>query len=486
MNSTSDRERSQRSYAAFICYSHADNRETDRQWGNWLQRVLEEYEVPPDLIGQRNIRGEEVPASLFPVFRDEDELAADADLSRTIRRAEECSRAMIVICSPNAVRSSFVEQEIRYFHELGHGHRLLALIVDGEPNTTDSDRECLPVPLRSAGNEPIAADVRPDGVATPAWTSAAAYRRSLAEAGTSLPRGKLDERARDYENRLELAKLKVIAGVLGVPLGELTRRTNAFELERSRRRARTLRAWLATVSAFAIAAATAGMIAYRNQREAQTQTVVAQQQREQAIRESKRADAQAERAIFERDRALRANYVNTVRQAAMLVASGKFAAARQTLLSVPPDRRRWEWWFLAARCGPAPVSLTQLARIDATTAAALEVSLNLLSRSDGYGDPQDIRLTGAGDVFLDYTGFRDYPGTSWEARRGTAERSVLLNGFSTASFGRIHGVTPPDAMMVAWRTENVGLAHRRPCRRSASRIASSSAMPSSTPRPGNG
>lgn len=458
--STANQESHQRSYASFICYSHADNRETGRQWGNWLQHVLEEYEVPPELIGRRNVRGEEVPASLFPVFRDEEELAADADLSQTIRRAEERSRTMIVICSPNAARSRFVEQEIRYFHELGHADSVLALIVDGEPGAGDPGWECLPLPLHGADHEPIAADVRPGGVAAPAWTTAAAYRKSLANAAIPLPRGTIDEKVREYESRLELAKLKVIAGALGVPLGELTRRTNAFELERARRRTRTLRAWLTTVSALATAAAIAGVVAYRNQRQARAQTVVAQQQREQAIHERKRADTEAERAILERDRALRASYVNTVRQAAMLVASGKFFAARQTLLTVPSERRRWEWWFLAARCGPAPVPLPELARIDAKTAAALQASLNEVAQSDDK--PLDEHLTGAAGVFLDYKEFGGYPGTSWEARRGTADRSVLLNGFSTALFGEIHGVTPPVGMMVSWRARNVGLAHAWP------------------------
>ena len=43
------------------------------------------------------------PDTLFPVFRDEEELSANADLSATICRALERSENLIVICSPRAV-----------------------------------------------------------------------------------------------------------------------------------------------------------------------------------------------------------------------------------------------------------------------------------------------------------------------------------------------------------------------------------------------
>jgi hypothetical protein len=137
------------------------------------------------LVGKPNHRGEPVPPSLFPVFRDEEELPADADLSASIRRALENSSLLVVLCSPRSVGSRFVAEEIRYFKELGHGDRILALMIDGEPNTLDdpakqrsgmaAELECLPEPLRfgvtradgtvdwTARTEPIAADVRPGG-----------------------------------------------------------------------------------------------------------------------------------------------------------------------------------------------------------------------------------------------------------------------------------------------------------------------------------
>ena len=62
---------SNRRYAVFLSYRHADNKEQGRQWATWLHQVLEGYEIPADLIGTKNNKGDTIPASLYPVFRDE-------------------------------------------------------------------------------------------------------------------------------------------------------------------------------------------------------------------------------------------------------------------------------------------------------------------------------------------------------------------------------------------------------------------------------
>ena len=54
-------------------------------------REIETYEVPDDLVGTTNERGEVIPERLYPVFRDEEELPADADLSVNIERALDAS-----------------------------------------------------------------------------------------------------------------------------------------------------------------------------------------------------------------------------------------------------------------------------------------------------------------------------------------------------------------------------------------------------------
>jgi len=158
-------------YRAFVSYSHADSR-----WGNWLHRTLETYRVPRKLVGRSTAEGT-VPRRLTPVFRDHEDLAAAANLSDEIETALRESRFLVVICSPAAARSKWVNQEIIRYKAIHGEGRILAAIVDGEPFAADipgqEDQECFPEALKFRINsngtptderaEPIAADLRPGG-----------------------------------------------------------------------------------------------------------------------------------------------------------------------------------------------------------------------------------------------------------------------------------------------------------------------------------
>ena len=266
----------QRSFAAFISYRHADNQVEGRQWATWLHHSLETYEVPDDLVGTTNAFGETIPARLFPVFRDEEELSADASLSAAILRALESSRHLIVICSPRAVDSPYVADEITQFKRLGKGSRIIAAIVDGEPHAAAAGRECFPAALRfepdadgqlgAPADDPLAADFRLDN-GEQGWTNPQAYRQHLEEGG--LRGATVGTRVEQYSKTLELMKLKIIAGLLGVPLGVLTERDKAYRLLKERQRARALRRWLAAVTVLAVAALGGGALAWIKQQEAQ-------------------------------------------------------------------------------------------------------------------------------------------------------------------------------------------------------------------------
>jgi hypothetical protein len=114
-------------YWAFISYSHVDE-----PHAKWLHQSLEGYRVPKALRSQ-DTRLEPVPARLFPVFRDRDELSAAPRLGERIERALEQSRYLIVICSPAAATSPWVNKEVAFFKALGREDCVLSLIVDGEP-----------------------------------------------------------------------------------------------------------------------------------------------------------------------------------------------------------------------------------------------------------------------------------------------------------------------------------------------------------------
>lgn len=152
-------------YWAFISYSHQDE-----IWASWLHKALETYRLPQGIAGM-DLHGESVPRHLKPVFRDRDELAGASDLGGKLRRSLDQSRTLIVICSEKSAHSKWVDEEVRYFKSLGRAHRVLCLIVSGEPCSNDGTTECFPRAIRfelgadeqisDQVAEPLAADVRP-------------------------------------------------------------------------------------------------------------------------------------------------------------------------------------------------------------------------------------------------------------------------------------------------------------------------------------
>ncbi len=195
-------------YWAFLSYSH-----TDRQWGDWLHKALETYRVPRRLIGQESRDGK-IPARVFPVFRDREELPVSSDLSTNIEEALRESRYLIVICSPRSAQSRWVGEEIKTYQQLGREDRILALIVDGEPNASDgkpgfdADQECFHEALRYRWSENgEAAPVRSEPIAAD---------------------------AREGKDGRNNAKLKLLAGLLGVNYDDLKQRDNERRIRRLR------------------------------------------------------------------------------------------------------------------------------------------------------------------------------------------------------------------------------------------------------------
>jgi tetratricopeptide (TPR) repeat protein len=147
-------------YRAFLSYSHVD-----RKWARWLHRALESYKTPRHLKAPD---GREIPGRLSPIFRDRAELPSTASLSDAVNEALGESETLIVICSPHAAASRWVNEEIRIFRALGRANKIFCYVVDGEPGS-GNDTECFPKALTEPDDltglpaEPVAADARPQG-----------------------------------------------------------------------------------------------------------------------------------------------------------------------------------------------------------------------------------------------------------------------------------------------------------------------------------
>jgi len=272
-------------YFAFISYSHTNNRDDDRKWASWLHSQLETYEIPAELIKTNNSTGEEIPESIYPIFRDELSLPADASLKDSISHALNSSRYLIVLCSPQAVASRYVNEEILHFKRNGGSTRIIAAIIEGEPlNSSDPAEsksniaECFPESLRfeidengqldrTRPSEPIAADFRLiDG--TQGFTNPNTYRRQLEQSGINSKKARIQTDA--YEQRLHNARLKIISGILGVSLERLTKRDKAYQLVKARAAAKRFRRIAVVMAVLALSAASAGLYAYNQFKRAES------------------------------------------------------------------------------------------------------------------------------------------------------------------------------------------------------------------------
>ena len=181
-------------YRAFLSYAHGDGRQAAR-----LHRRLEAFRVKRDTGAEPATSGRRSGDRLRPVFRDRDELASSGSLTLSIQQALDASAALIVLCSPAAVASRWVNEEIRYFRARHAERPVFAFVVAGEPGADprhEPTRAAFPVNL-------LLSDIgRPEGP----------YADPLAA----------DARRRG--DGFNNAFLKLVAGLLGVPYDRLRQR----------------------------------------------------------------------------------------------------------------------------------------------------------------------------------------------------------------------------------------------------------------------
>lgn len=203
-------------YRAFISYSHRD-----AKFARQFHSELEGWRVDRDLVGRQTLLGP-VPQTLRPIFRDREDFSGGGTLTDAMRDALSDSTFLIVLCSPDAARSDYVNEEIRLFKGMGRAERIIPVIIAGEPG--DPNGDCFPSALvRSLGADGELSDERVEPLAADTRDKGDGRRRALA---------------------------KVVAGLLGVPFDEIAKRSERAQ----RRRTRILVVVAATMFLLAVAA----------------------------------------------------------------------------------------------------------------------------------------------------------------------------------------------------------------------------------------
>jgi len=210
-------------YDAFISYSHAK----DKPLATGLQSVIQTLAKP--WWRRRASR----------VFRDDTSLAASAGLGASIECALANSNYFILLASPEAARSKWVEREVEmWLANKGCGRLLIALAagsltwVDATGDFSWSSETPLPQMLRGRFDE------------EPLWVDFTGFRES------SLPLG--------TKNRTFLAAgATLVAAVRGLPKEDLL----SEELTQQRRNLRWAQGAVVALTLLAVAAVTAAVIA---------------------------------------------------------------------------------------------------------------------------------------------------------------------------------------------------------------------------------
>lgn len=131
---------------AFISYSRKD-----RDFAACLEKALEKYKPPKDL---------DLPRRNLVVFRDEEDFTG-VEYHASLGHHLKNSRKMILICSPHARQSKFVNDEIRRFTKERGAEHIIPVLIAGLPNNEakpdQEEEKAFPEALCEIQEMPLAA-----------------------------------------------------------------------------------------------------------------------------------------------------------------------------------------------------------------------------------------------------------------------------------------------------------------------------------------
>jgi WD40 repeat protein len=339
----------QPSYAfdIFLSYSRKDGKFAAR-----LENALESYRFPRSLKRvKRNLN----------VFRDESDIAAAEDYHRTIEKHIRGSAKLIVICSPDARSSPYVEDEIRRFIQTHGEQDIIPVLVRGRANneTSDESERAFPeilcenrMPLHSNF---LGCDMYKGKLSKGPFRSSF-YQVLAATSGIERRRlEQIDEKVRTRRRTLTLVTASAIIAILSVAL---------FFAVISQRRAvaATNEATLAKNGALAAArsemiAKDEALAAAKAEKKAKDDALAAARAEEKAKNEAVAAAKAEEKAkneaIAQKNAAERLLYASNVALATQAYSGGNVERT-QALLNSPSvvagqeSPRGFEWYYLSS------------------------------------------------------------------------------------------------------------------------------------------
>lgn len=257
----------------YILSDQSGDNSTSDAWAAWLAKEIGNYSIPAKLVGRINLRGETIPDGKLTVCTTPLSMDASATITEDVVEKLGRSLNLVLLCSPGASRSPLVDQVVRTYKMSGRSTRLLAAIIAGIPHApaAQADQECFPVATRynvdaegellSTPAEPIAADFRTaDG--GEGWVNPTAYIDALLQSG--IDEDDAQALAQAYATKVQLMKLKIIAGILGVSLGALTERDVAHQRQLQKQKRNKALLLAGTFSLLGAAGIWAGMLAWRS------------------------------------------------------------------------------------------------------------------------------------------------------------------------------------------------------------------------------
>jgi WD40 repeat protein len=136
-------------FDVFLSYSRKDE-----EFAKRLEEALENYALPKD------VQARSILKKRLNVFRDKKDLVPTrADYYQAIEEYLKQSRYLVVICSPNACASEFVNPEIETYLRWNPADRIIPVLLSGKPNNDRAARpeeHAFPPALCKAAAMPLA------------------------------------------------------------------------------------------------------------------------------------------------------------------------------------------------------------------------------------------------------------------------------------------------------------------------------------------